>query len=272
MSSSQNNDGTFKTLLVATSLCIVCSILVSGAAVKLKSRQEKNKKLDIQKNILTTAGLLPAGTLTEDRVTQAFEKIETRLVNLAQGTMSANPSFVDHIDQYNAKKALQDNHFVHLIPKDKDLAKIKMRATWKKVYLVKDDSGQIKTLVLPVRGKGLWSTLYGFVALEKDAQTVVGLSFYKHGETPGLGGEIDNPAWRASWKGKRIVSEDGTPFLQVLKGAVATDNPQSFRQIDGLSGATITSVGVEHLINYWLGEDGFGPFLQAFRNGDHDEH
>ena len=211
---SAKKEGPFRTLLVATCLCVVCSVLVSTAAVELKSLQERNKKLDIQKNILLAANLLPdAKNASEQDITQAFARIE--------------------------KKG--------------------------EIYLVKDEQGETQTIILPVEGRGLWSTLYGFLAMRPDGRTVVGLRFYQHGETPGLGGEVDNPRWLASWQGKQIVDEQGNPILKVLKGAVDASSPQAHRQIDGLSGATITGRGVEGLVNHWLGPQGHGPVLEELK-------
>lgn len=207
-----------RTLLVAVLLCIVCSVLVSTAAVTLQSRQRENKKLDIQKNVLLAAGILSGSRVNKEDIQRGFRQIETVL------------------------------------------------AGGKTIYLVKEEgAGEVTTFILPIEGKGLWSTLYGFLALEADTRTVVGIGFYQHGETPGLGGEVDNSQWKASWKGKRIVDEEGRPILQVVKGGVDQNSSESFRQIDGLSGATITARGVENLVNYWLGPEGHGPFLERFR-------
>ena len=209
-----SRDTAGRTLLVATLLCVVCSVLVSTAAVVLRPRQDRNRELDIQKNILLAADLLPMGAEASPQdVARAFERIEPRGA----------------------------------------------------AYLVRAPGGEIEKVILPVEGRGLWSTLYGFLALRGDARTVVGIRFYQHGETPGLGGEIDNPRWQASWVGKRIVDEQGQPVLRVLKAAVDPGNPEAYRQIDGLSGATITSRGVENLVNHWLGPDGHGPLLQEIR-------
>jgi Na+-transporting NADH:ubiquinone oxidoreductase subunit C len=129
------------------------------------------------------------------------------------------------------------------------------------VYLVKGEDGAVSQYIFPVYGKGLWSTLYGFIALQRDLQTVNGITFYEHGETPGLGGEVDNPVWKASWSGKLALTPTGEPQIDVIKGKVDAGTLQPERKVDGLSGATITSVGVEGLVNYWLGPDAFGPFI-----------
>src|SRR5690606_33924929 len=120
-------------------------------------------------------------------------------------------------------------------------------------------------IIIPVKGYGLWSTLYGFMALETDVNTVVGLVFYEHGETPGLGGEVDNPNWRAKWVGKEVYDENGNVAISVIKGTVDPGAPQAIHQVDGLSGATLTARGVHNMLHFWLGESGYKSFLANFK-------
>ena len=136
--------------------------------------------------------------------------------------------------------------------------------------MVKDSLDQITKIILPVHGKGLWSTMYGFLALNRDGETVEGFAFYQQGETPGLGGEVDNPKWKASWIGKKVLDESGNPVIDIVKGSVDTTRPEAVHQVDGLSGATITSNGVENLLRFWLGENGFGPYLSKIRGENHE--
>jgi len=145
-----------------------------------------------------------------------------------------------------------------------DLAKIKRRAKSVPVYLVMKED-QIDTVILPIYGKGLWSTMYAFLALEGDTNTVKGLSFYEHAETPGLGGEVDNELWKKSWKGKKVFSPDWAPVIDLPKAKVDPQRPEAIHQVDGLSGATLTTRGVKNLLRYWLGENGYGPFLANLR-------
>jgi len=150
---------------------------------------------------------------------------------------------------------------------DADVAKIGRRAKYSVVYVIENDSG-IDKVILPIKGYGLWSTLYGFVALESDLNTVAGLGFYEHAETPGLGGEVDNPNWKAQWIGKKSYDADNQQALTVLKGSVDNSRPEAIHQIDGLSGATLTAKGVDNLIKFWMGKDGFAPFLANLRSGE----
>ena len=101
----------------------------------------------------------------------------------------------------------------------------------------------------------------GFLVLEADANTVFGLQFYEHAETPGLGGEVDNPSWRAKWAGKLVYSTQGIPNIEVVRGHVTSKGHSARHQVDGLAGATLTSRGVTNLLQYWLSEQGFGPIF-----------
>lgn len=252
-----SNDSVKKTILVAGSLCIVCSIIISFAAVSLRPIQEKNKALETQKNILAAAGLLVEGK----SIDELFRQITPKIVDLATG------KFVDNIDPktFDQKLAAKDPKTSIAIPAKQDLGKIKKRSKYASVYLV-EKGGQIETIILPVHGKGLWSTMYAFLALAGDGNTVKGLSFYDQLETPGLGGEIDNPIWKSKWPGKKVFDENWKPAVRLIKGGVNPSHPEAIHHVDGLSGATLTAVGVEQLILYWLGDNGFGPFLANLRN------
>jgi len=250
-----------KIFFVAFALCVVCSVLVSSAAVIMKPRQIENKALDIKKNLLMSSGLLKNAAASKQEIDEAYTKIHPIIVDLATGTK------VDGIDPaaFDMYKASNDPAQQHVIPPGKDSAKIRVRAKLAQVYLVKE-ARTISQLVLPVHGKGLYSTLYGFLALNKDTQTVEGFAFYQHGETPGLGGEVDNPNWKAQWVGKKVFDAQGKPSIQVVKGGVNPAGDMAVFQVDAISGATMTSQGVQNLLKYWLSEDGYGLFLQKFRS------
>ena len=245
-----------KTFFVAAALCVVCSLLVSTAAVKLRPTQGVNKLLDKKRNILSAAGLFD-----ESRpIDELFESIEEKVVDLATG------EYVDiDPDQYDQRAAARDPDQSVVIPAKRDPAGIKRRARLAAVYLVYR-KGEIDKVILPVHGKGLWSTLYGFLALDiEDVNTIRSLVYYEHGETPGLGGEVDNPRWKGLWNGKRAFDEEGRIAIEVLRGLVDASSPRAVHQVDGLSGATITSRGVSNTLRYWLGEDGYGPFLDRLK-------
>lgn len=254
---SSSNDSIKKTLTVALLLCIVCSVIVSGAAVMFKAQQQENKDLDRKSNILAAAGLLEPGK----SVDELYEQITPRVVNLNTGEYTEKMN----AETYNQLKAAKDPEMSKALSNSEDIAGIKRREQFATVYLVEKD-GQLDRIILPVRGYGLWSTLHGFLALEADANTVVGLGFYQHAETPGLGGEVDNPKWKALWPGKKIFEGDSmNPVIEVVKGSVDAGTPNAEHKVDGLSGATLTSRGVSNLVNYWVGNEGFGPYLSKIR-------
>ena len=250
------NDSPQKTLFVALVLCLVCSIAVASASVLLRPLQERNKTLAMRTEILRVAGLFEEGK----DVNALFEQIEARVVDLETG------EYVDHIDvvTYDHIEAARDPELSVPVPRDDDIARIFTRAKYAPVFLVKDGD-EVKTIILPVYGYGLWSTMYAFVALGPDGRTVEGVTFYQHGETPGLGAEVENPKWQANWKGKVAIADDGRVQFQVNKGSVDPNSPEVEYAVDGLTGATLTSDGVTNLMQYWLGENGFGPYLAQIR-------
>lgn len=252
------NESVAKTFTVALTLCIVCAVVVSSAAVFLRPSQEANKLLDLKTNILASAGLLEQGVDVETQ----FEKINVKLVDMETGRYTNE---ID-ADTYDQRKASSDPALSIALSSSEDIAKIKRRANFSKVYIVENASG-IEKVILPIKGYGLWSTLYGFIALEADLQTVAGIGFYEHTETPGLGGEVDNPKWKASWIGKSAYKNDAL-VLEVIKGKVDNAREGADSQIDGLAGATLTTKGVDNLIKYWLGEQGFKPFIENLKTGE----
>ncbi len=250
------NDNIVKTVGVATLLCLVCSVIVSGAATVLKPTQVANALLDKKNNILAVSGIDMDG-LTAD---QAFEQIESQVIELATGEAT------DQFDAstFNQRKASKDPKLNLSLSKEQDIAQIGSRSQFANVYLVKKGD-VIEKIILPIKGYGLWSTLYGFIALESDANTISGITFYEHKETPGLGGEIENKKWQASWDGKKINGATGNPEIRLIKGSVTATTPDAEYKIDGLAGATLTSNGVTNLVQFWMGDDGFGPFLEKMR-------
>ncbi len=252
-----SNDTIKKTLLVAVALCVVCSVIVSGAAVALKEAQVANVLDDRNRNILAAAGMLEEGV----PIAAQFSQISTRVVDLRTG------KFTDAVaaERYNQRKAAKDPAMSDALSSAEDIAKIGRREHLALVYVV-EEQGELDKIILPIHGYALWSTLYGFIALESDGNTVAGLGFYEHKETPGLGGEVDNPRWKALWPGKQVY-RDGQVALHLLKGAVDPNSADADYQVDGLAGATLTARGVTNLVQFWLGDMGFGPFLANLKAG-----
>lgn len=251
-----------RTLVVTLVMCLVCSIAVSAAALILRPTQQENALVDRQRAVLVIAELWQPG-MSSDEVREVFaSRVTPRLVDLRTGEYSDD--FDAHT--FDQNKSIADASLSSPIEDGRDIASIRRVEHYAVVYQIEHD-GQMDRLILPVRGYGLWSTMYGFVALQSDLETVAGLGFYRHGETPGLGGEIDNPNWQAKWVGKKVY-QNGEPTLRVIKGSVNPDSAQADYQVDAIAGATLTANGVTHMIHFWLGEDGFGPFLAKLSAGE----
>ena len=254
-------------IVVALTLCLVSAIVVSGSAVLLKPMRLANKALDRNKNILIAAGLFERDVTAESKIDELFGNFETRLIDMQENKLlSANEAAALGIDitTYNQRKAAKDDARSSALTNEQDIASIGRRARYSIAYLLKKE-GKLDRIVLPIHGYGLWSTLYGFIALDGDLNTVSGITFYEHQETAGLGGEVDNPAWKSIWVGKQIYAVDGSVALKVIKGSVSSTSLNAKHEIDGLSGATFTSRGVQNMIAFWLGKDGFGPVLESMK-------
>ncbi len=239
-------------------LAFVCSALVAAAAVGLRPQQEANQVIDRKKNILYAAGLYTEGRTIE----QMFAPIETKVVELATGEFVPETSIQP--ESYQQLKAALSDDTGRKLSAEEDTARLRRLEKYSLVYLVKDGD-TINQVILPVRGKGLWSTMYAYVALDGDLNTIRGVSFYQHGETPGLGGEVENRNWLKGWQGKEVYNEEGEEALQFVKGQAAGDKEAGLHQIDGLSGATLTTKGVDNLMQFWFGEHGFKPFLAQLK-------
>lgn len=256
---SNNNESIGKTFGVVIGLCLVCAIIVATAAVQLRPLQVENKLLDAQKNILVATGLL-----TGENVKELFDKhVQERLVDLDTGEfVEMEPA------KYDYRKAMKDPKLSDALLPANDPASIKRRAKVAPVYFAYNEgieSGKLSAIVLPIHGYGLWSTMHAFLALDVDGTTIKGVNFYEHAETPGLGGEVQNPKWVAQFVGKKIVDNAGAPAIHVLKPGNAL--PDSVTDVDGLSGATLTSNGVANTFEFWTGAKGFAPFLAKVRQG-----
>ncbi|MEK9765176.1 MAG: Na(+)-translocating NADH-quinone reductase subunit C [Thalassolituus sp.] len=260
---SANNDSIQKTLIVAILLCLVCAIIVAGAAVSLKPMQQANKVEDKKKNVLAAADLLQDGVSVEEQ----FKQITTRIVNLEAGRFATDAELAEikaaGLDpkNFDQRKSSKMPELSSALKGENDPASIKRLEKYAAVYMI-EKNGEIEKIILPIHGYGLWSTLYGFVALKGDMDTIVGLGFYSHAETPGLGGEVDNPKWKSLWEGKEIYNDNGDVAISVVKGQAEQGNPH---QVDGLSGATLTSRGVNNLVRFWVGDQAFGSLLTKLK-------
>ncbi len=243
----------------AIGICLVCALFVAFSAVGLRDRQQANILLDRQKKVLAVAGLMEEGqSLQAEEVAAIFaSSIQAKVVLLETGEVDLE---IDP-ERFDQKAAMTDPATSKVAPSN--LAKVQRIPNYGLVFDVVKD-GELTSMIIPIEGKGLWSTLYGYIALAPDSKTIVGITFYAHGETPGLGGEVDNPRWKAKWPGRIAFNSRWQPVISVKKG-IAGPPEADPHQVDGLSGATITSRGVTALVRFWLGEDGFGPYLANYR-------
>jgi len=249
---------TLYTIGFSAAVCVVCSLLVSSAAVGLKAPQRRNATLDMQRNVCEVAGLIEPGSAPDAQRIQAIfrERIVPVVVDRRTGEETdEDPTGFDPQrvakDPATSRRAPPNDAGVMRLP-DKVL-----------VYKVLK-GGKLDQVVIPIEGKGLWSTLYGFLAIDADGRTIRGITFYQHAETPGLGGEVDNPKWKALWVGRKAYDEKGEPRIEVIKGHARPPAEDPYR-VDGLSGATLTSRGVSRFVRFWLGEHGLGPYLRNLR-------
>lgn len=256
---SSNVNSIANTIKIALILCAICSVVISGAAVILKPMQTANQILDRNKNILIAAGMFDPAVNSNADVEAMFQRFNARIVDLDTGTFLSEADLqslgLDPLT-YTETGARNDPDFSDALSGEEDVANIRRRVKYATVYTIDNPDGTYESVVLPVSGYGLWGIMYGYLALEGDGNTVKGIGFYDHKETPGLGGEISNPRWQAQWPGKQIYGDAQDVAFQVAKGGGESSN-----QVDALAGATLTSRGVENMIVFWLGESGFGRFI-----------
>ena len=250
------NESIVKTIGVAFAVCLICSLVVSASAVSLRDLQKENKLNDKRIKILQVADIYDPNI----SIAEQFSELESKFIDFNTGLlMDEYKNF--SIDDYDQIIVTKDPNLSSKVPASEDIAIIKNRENVGKIYILRDEIGTIDKLVLPIRGYGLWGTLYGYISIEDDFNTVSGIEFYDHKETPGLGAEVDNPKWKAQWKGKKIY-KDNKVNLAVIKGKVEAGDSESTYKIDGLSGATITSRGVTNMVAYWFGESGYSSLLR----------
>jgi Na+-transporting NADH:ubiquinone oxidoreductase subunit C len=250
------NDSVTKTLGVAFVICLVCSLVVSFAAVNLRDLQKENATNNQSIKILQAAKIYDSSV----DVKIQFSKLEMKYVDFNSGKiLDSYENFL--IEDYDQLKSTRNPNLSTSLSASEDIAIIKNRENVGKFFIVRNEDSSIDKLILPIRGYGLWGTLYGYMAIEEDFNTVAGLEFYDHKETPGLGAEVDNPKWKAMWPGKKIYENDEVK-LAVMKGKVETDDANIDYKVDGLSGATLTSRGVTNMISYWFGESGYAKLFK----------
>jgi Na+-transporting NADH:ubiquinone oxidoreductase subunit C len=251
---SSNKETPIKTIGFVFLVCLVCAALVSVAAISLKPLQQANKLLDKQTKILEASGLLEkAGT---DIVGTYNEFVVAKMIDLDSGAIiEGNTDIFD--ERADARNSAKSSKLTN------DTAGINRRANRAVIYLVNNEQGQLNTLVLPIVGSGLWDLMYGYIGLAPDLNTVRSLIYSDLKETPGLGAEVLNPKWKALWPGKKIYNDSDEVAIKVIKGGAKAGDVHG---VDALSGATLTSNGVQNTLHFWLGEQGYGPFITKYRS------
>jgi Na+-transporting NADH:ubiquinone oxidoreductase subunit C len=256
-----NKDSPKRAVLVVLVTALVCSSLVSAAVVLLRPIQLNNQLLVQSRNIMQLTGLLTPGEVLDDEATLAlFKSLDARVVDIDRASFdgSLDPAAFD------MRRAVNDPDLGTAIPGAKDRASLGRRSRFAPVYMVWGDSG-LDRVILPVRGAGMWSMLYGYIALEADLNTIAGMTFYEQNETPGLGDQITHEHWLGQWRGRRIYDDRGNPRFSVSEGTVAPGTEAATYQVDALTGATVTGNAVTGLVQYWFGPHGYQAFLSGLR-------
>jgi Na+-transporting NADH:ubiquinone oxidoreductase subunit C len=244
----------------STLVCVVCALFVASAEVSLRPLKELNILMDRQKNILAVAGLMqPGEEIDAEEIRQRFESsIRPQMIDLSTGEedTSIDPASFDQ------RSAARDPSRSRRAPSNP--SKVLRVPNQALIYEVVEND-EVSAIIIPIEGYGLWSVLYGYLALAPDARTILGITYYDQKETAGLGGEVENPNWKAKWVGRKAFDERGRVKIAVKKGPAGPPDKDPY-EVDGLSGATITSRGVTNMLHFWLGDEGFGPYLARLRD------
>lgn len=245
MAASPPVETPLRTVAVALAVALACALAVSVATVLLRPLYHANIEDERARLVL---GLM-------DGVLDGPLEAVATPIELASGA----PAPGVNAATFDADKAARDETAGHAIAPEDDIAGLGRMADVAVVHELRAD-GALKAVVLPVSGRGYASTLRGYLAIAADGRTIQGLRFYEHGETPGIGGRVDDPAWLAKWRGRLAYDADGRIRIEVVHGAARTAS-----QVDAITGATYTSRGVDNLVRFWLGPRGFGPYLKRIR-------
>jgi Na+-transporting NADH:ubiquinone oxidoreductase subunit C len=256
-----DNQNPIKALLVVTVTALVCSILVTFTVVKLQPIQKSYQNIERNRALVQISGLTNDINLLSDReIVNIFQKIEARIIDLRVGQFDTkyNP---DTFDTWT----IDNNPELSIpIPTENDIAHLSRRSQLITVYLVKDKD-TMDRILLPIYGQGMWSKIYGFIALETDLNTIADIIIYKQAETSGIGDKILNSDWQSSWRKRKIYDDKGRLQIGIKGGQSDQKSLVSVHQIDAITGATVTVDAVKNLVRYWFGVHGYEPFLDNFR-------
>ncbi|MBT8047945.1 MAG: Na(+)-translocating NADH-quinone reductase subunit C [Xanthomonadales bacterium] len=256
------NDSPVKAFLVVLLTAVICSSLVSAAVVILRPIQLNNQMLDRSRNIIKLTGLVEKGvTPSDEEMLELYRGMDVKVVDIDRA------AFTDELDplSFDQRRAVNNAELGIAIPSDLDAASLGRRSRFATVYMVLED-GELDRLILPVRGTGMWSMMYGYVALESDLNTIAAATFYEQNETPGLGDQIMRPDWQAQWKGRRVYDEAGDFRFAVNHGKVEPGSSTWLYEVDALTGATVTADAVTAMMQYWFGPHGYRYFLEELRD------
>lgn len=206
------------TFTFAAVMVVVVAALLSFAATSLKPFQDKNIELEKKQSILRSIGI----DVSRDEAAEQYEEY------IQDAFVLQNGEILDNEVAFNVDLSKQI---------DKSLTE-----RYAPLYVAQKEDHTY--YIIPLRGKGLWGPIWGYLALEDDVNTVYGAIFDHKSETPGLGAEIATPIFMDQFQGKKILNEEGEfVSIEVRKG-----DAQGAYQVDGISGGTITSVGVQDMI------------------------
>lgn len=253
-----NKDSPRNAFFVVMITALVCSSLVSAAVVVLRPIQLNNQMLDRSRNIMQLTGLLPGEQVVEDEdMLELYKSLDVRIINIDDAIYDEE---IDPVT-FNTRLALNDPELSVSIPSELDLASLGRRTRFVPVYMVWDDDG-LDRVILPVRGNGMWSMLYGYIALEPDFNTISGMTFYEQNETPGLGDQITHRHWLEQWQGRQVYDDEGNPRFRVNESVVQPGSETARFEVDALTGATVTADAVTSMVHYWFGPHGYQDFLR----------
>ena len=250
-----------RALLVVGAVALVCSVLVSTASITLKPIKLQNQKIERSRHVVSLTGLVPQDSvLSDEEILDAAEQLDVRIIDIDSG------EFDDSIDpeSFDARAAVNNPEASVAIPADQDLARLGRRARHSLVYLVWEGD-ELKRVILPIHGQGMWSTLYGMLALEFDLNTIAAVTFYEQAETAGLGDQITRPDWLMKWQGRQVFNSRGEVVFRVASGPVDEGSAAAAHQVDAISGASVTAVAVTRLVEFWFGPNGYQPFLDGLK-------
>lgn len=257
-----NTDKPQTAFLIVVAVALVCAVLVSLSAIGLRPIQERNALIERSRNIVALSGLVePGRALSGEEILAAIAQMDVRVVNIDTG------EFEDGIDpaEFDPRAAVLDPEFGVAIAPEQDLAQLGRRSRYEIVHIVWEGDA-IKRVILPIVGQGMWSTMYGYIALENDFSTIAAATFYEQAETAGLGDKITDPDWLATWQGRALFGNDGRFRFRVAAGPVDPGSAAAGHEVDGISGASVTGSAVSRLVQYWFGPNGYERFLTNMRN------